>query len=164
MTTGRTEASEEDSMAESASRSGSDTGSQTLQDIDGQQWGEPPEDASYLVRRCHELRQVSLSSLEIEDLRILLGQQIGVPVLVPQALGVLTDDPLAEGDFYPGDLLAAVLRLADGYWQSHPDQRAAVAEIAGRVDTSADDTADTDLPGLIAYFLEPNPGGEVRPS
>jgi len=41
--------------------------------------------------------------------------------LVPIALQYLHDDPLAEGDYYPGDLLATVLRVNSDFWQQRPD-------------------------------------------
>jgi hypothetical protein len=55
-------------------------------------------------------------------------------VLVPLALARLEVNPLAEGDFYPGDLLVAVLRVAPAYWQSHPDEAARLRTIAGSAD------------------------------
>lgn len=47
--------------------------------------------------------------------RALLAQNEGVDDVLPRALALLRDEPLTEGDFHPGDLLIAVLRL-DG-WQ-----------------------------------------------
>lgn len=153
MTSEPTDAVKEDGPVLSVTSSAADADSLTLQDIDGQRWGEPADDASYLIRRGHELHSLPLRDLTVEDLRLLLGQRIGTAVLVPRALRVLADDPWAEGDFYPGDLLAAVLRLDDDYWSSHPDQRDALAEIAGRVDPASSETTGTDLPVLIAAFL-----------
>lgn len=125
----------------------------TLEEIEAQPWGDPPTDASYLVARSYALRRVPLVELGTEDLRILLGQSIGAPTLVPIALRVLADDPLAEGDFYPGDLLAAVLRLDDAYWIAYPEQRNQLIAIARRVDPAAEDVTSTDLPGLVDAFL-----------
>jgi hypothetical protein len=63
-----------------------------------------------------------------EDLRVLLLQQEGIDVLTPIALTHLEQNPLAEGDFYPGDLLTTVLKLPPAYWQQHRGQlRRAVA-------------------------------------
>ena len=47
----------------------------------------------------------------VEDLQIMIGQQIGLPYLVPITLQRLRANVLAEGAFYPGDLLANVLRV-----------------------------------------------------
>jgi len=53
---------------------------------------------------------------------------------VPLALARLEHDPLAEGDFYPGDLLVAALRVPPAYWQSRPAEAARLRSIAGSVD------------------------------
>ncbi|WP_410628483.1 contact-dependent growth inhibition system immunity protein [Amycolatopsis sp. cmx-8-4] len=95
----------------------------TLEQIEDRHWGNPPADATRLIKTVYELRQKPIGSFGIEDLRILLLQQESVEVLVPVALTHLEKNPLAEGDFYPGDLLTAVLKIPQAYWQQHPDQR-----------------------------------------
>ena len=93
---------------------------------------------SHLVRRTHELRRMPIEDFTVEDLRIMVGQQIALPHLVPQAVAVLEGNPLAQGDFYPGDLLQAVLRVDPSYWQAHQDQwpqvHAVVDELLSAVD------------------------------
>jgi hypothetical protein len=76
----------------------------SLQELEQSDWGEPTYD-SHLVTTVHRLRRVALREFSVEDLRIMIGQSIGLPYLVPLALQHLRKDPLAEGDFYPGDLL-----------------------------------------------------------
>lgn len=70
------------------------------------------------------LRRVQLRLLTIENLRILIGQNIGLPFLMPLALEQLEQNPLAEGDFYPGDLLCAALRVEADFWRAHAEERA----------------------------------------
>lgn len=91
---------------------------QTLDELEGVRWG-PAAYESYLVTNVHRLRRVPLKQYRLEDLRLMIGQQVGVDFLVPLALDHLGAHPLASGDFYPGDLLAAVVRLPDGFWSSH---------------------------------------------
>jgi hypothetical protein len=93
----------------------------TIEELDGDRWG-PPEYDSHLVLEAHRLRSVPLGDLTVENLRLLLGQQIGTQWLMPLALVRLNDDPLAEGDLYPGDLLISVLGTDATYWPSHPEQ------------------------------------------
>ena len=81
----------------------------TLEQLEKDIWGKP-EFGSHLVTTCHALRRKPIGELGVEDLRILLGQDIGTRYLLPLAKAVLRDDPLAEGDLYPGDLVEAVLR------------------------------------------------------
>ena len=95
--------------------------SKTIEELDGERWG-PPEDDSHLVLEAHRLRSVPLGDLTVENLRLLLGQKIGTQWLMPLALARLTVHPLAEGDFYPGDLLTSVLGTDATYWSSHPEQ------------------------------------------
>ncbi|MET9917426.1 contact-dependent growth inhibition system immunity protein [Streptomyces sp. NPDC006435] len=49
-------------------------------------------------------------------MRLLIGQDIGLPYLLPLALGVLRENPMAEGDMYEGDLLSAVLTRNPLVW------------------------------------------------
>jgi hypothetical protein len=95
---------------------------QSLEQIEGKAWGDPPADATRLVATVHRLRQVPIGRLDVEGLRLLIGQHEGLSALVPLAIERLETDPLAEGDYYPGDLLAAVLAVPASYWQAHPEQ------------------------------------------
>jgi hypothetical protein len=95
----------------------------TIQEIEGREWGDPPAGSSFLVRRCTLLRRKPLAEFTVEDLRIMLAQEIGVPALLPLAVDVLVADPQAEGDLCPGDLLETVLRLPAAVWTAIPVQR-----------------------------------------
>ncbi|QGN50719.1 hypothetical protein GKC29_11465 [Micromonospora sp. WMMC415] len=59
----------------------------------------------------------------------MLGQEIGVPALLPRAVQVLLRDPLAEGDYYAGDLLSNVLRLPDSAWSNLRAERKRLASV-----------------------------------
>ena len=107
--------------------------SKSLQQLDGEDWGKPTHD-SHLVNECHRLRRVPLSELTVENLRIMIGQHICLMYLIPLALEHLRADPLAEGAYYPGDLLSAVLRAGREIWQKHPDWCSEVAAIAKRTE------------------------------
>ncbi|MEU4693895.1 contact-dependent growth inhibition system immunity protein [Actinoplanes sp. NPDC023714] len=131
-----------------------DVREQSLEEVEGDAWGDPPADATTLVATVYQLRRKPIGSLEVEDLRVLLGQREGVPVLVPRALDILERDPLAEGDYYPGDLLNAVLNRVPGeYWAAHPGES---ARLRGLVDTiELDDVDDDELRAGIAALREP---------
>jgi hypothetical protein len=92
----------------------------TLEELEGEDWGTPPYDSS-LVKNCHRLRRVLLKDFRIEDLRLMIGQEIGLEYLLPIALVELEKEPLAEGDFYPGDLLNNVLGVSREFWRQHPE-------------------------------------------
>lgn len=103
--------------------------SKSLQQLEGQDWGEPTYD-SHLVTECHRLRRIPIREFTAENLRIMIGQQIGLPYLIPLALELLRGDPFTAGDFYEGDLLAAVLRADSRFWIASPELRAEAARIA----------------------------------
>jgi hypothetical protein len=107
--------------------------SKTLDELDPPAWGEPPYD-SYLVTTCHRLRKKPLAQFSVEDLRIMIGQGISLQWLVPVALGVLDREPLSEGDFYQGDLLASVLRIDSSFWAKHQQWRERVLRRLNRLE------------------------------
>lgn len=100
----------------------------TLDQLENTDWGEPTY-SSYLVRTCHALRKKPLTDFTIEDLRIMIGQNISLEHLMPPAILELSKNILAEGDFYPGDLLKAVLSAEGGFWEKHPGMHMQVATL-----------------------------------
>nr|WP_281425939.1 contact-dependent growth inhibition system immunity protein [Polymorphospora rubra] len=93
----------------------------SLEDLEGHHWGEAPDGATRLVATAHELRRKPIGELTVEDLRLLISQRVGLSHLVPIALDLLQNDPMAEGDMYEGDLLRAVLRIGPDFWAAHTD-------------------------------------------
>jgi hypothetical protein len=103
--------------------------SKTLDQLDGQVWGEP-EWQSHLVLECHRLRRVPLLEFTPANLRIMVGQSIALEFLAPLALHALADNPFLDAELYAGDLLSATLRSDAAFWSAHPDLRAELASIA----------------------------------
>ncbi|MFC4148585.1 contact-dependent growth inhibition system immunity protein [Micromonospora mangrovi] len=101
----------------------------TIEEYERNVWPDPGPDATSLVRRCAELRRKPVADFTVEDLRVLLGQEIGVPALLPRAVAVLLRDPLAEGAYHPGDLLSNVLRLRDAAWSDLQTERTQLAAV-----------------------------------
>jgi contact-dependent growth inhibition (CDI) system CdiI-like immunity protein len=105
----------------------------TLEELDGQDWGAPESAPTPMVARCLALRRTPLSRLSPGDLRLLLGQQIGLEYLVPRALELVADQPLREADLHPGDLLSALLRVDKTFWAHHPTELHWLRSIANSV-------------------------------
>jgi hypothetical protein len=103
--------------------------SKSLQELEGEDWGEP-EFQSYVVTNAHRLWRVPLRDFTVEDLRFMIGQQLGLRYLIPIALENLRADPFAGGDCYDGDLLAAVLEADSRFWIESPELRGETAQIA----------------------------------
>jgi hypothetical protein len=70
------------------------------------------------------------SEFGVEELRLLITRQHSLHRYVPLALEILEENTLAEGDYYPGDLLQAVLSVDPNYWRAHRDQWERADEIA----------------------------------
>jgi hypothetical protein len=124
----------------------------SVEQIEDNAWGAPPPGATRLVESVHQLRRKPLRDLEPEDLRVLIAQHAGLDPLVPRALTRLEEDPLLEGDYYPGDVLVAVLKVPATYWSAHPDQRTRLEHVI----TSVEDP-DADLRSDIDKFHAANP-------
>lgn len=88
-------------------------------------------DSSALVTTCLALYEKPLRDFTVEDLRVMIGQSIGLEFLVPLAIEVLDENPFVEGDYYPGDLLSMVMKVEPGFWQTHQDLYWSVSEIVG---------------------------------
>lgn len=129
----------------------------TLQQLDGKDWGEPKPEDTRLVRECLRLRRVQLKKLTVEDLRLLIGQEIGVDHLLPLALELLRQSPFAEGDCYAGDLLVNVLSISAPFWKQNPDWRTEVASIGRRaieLCDSSPEVASNTIPKVIRQSVE----------
>ncbi|MFK0114251.1 contact-dependent growth inhibition system immunity protein, partial [Streptomyces sp. NPDC091217] len=93
----------------------------SLEELERDRWPAPPADASRLVATVHALRRRPISNLTVEDMRLLIGQNVGLSYLLPFALEVLRHDPMAEGDMYEGDLLSAVVTRSPAVWNEWPE-------------------------------------------
>ncbi|MGW7056607.1 contact-dependent growth inhibition system immunity protein [Streptomyces sp. NPDC054887] len=93
----------------------------TLDELDSPRWAPPGSDATPLVRKVHELRQVPLGKLEPADLRTLISQQVALSYVLPLTVRVLLDEPMLDAYFYEGDLLLAAVNLPASAWALFPD-------------------------------------------
>ena len=85
-----------------------------------------------------------------------------LPYLVPLAVHVLQDNPLADGAFFEGDLLEAVLKRPDEYFdwdKASASHLSAIAQRAQTVLTERDrlNTSGKYTLSLIADFLQKHP-------
>jgi CDI immunity proteins len=124
---------------------------ETLEQLEGYVWPVADYD-SYLVSTVHRLRKKLLAEFTAEDLRIMIGQGVGLPHLMPLAIEVLERKPLAEGDFYPGDLLSTVVG-ADSWLMGQPELASRVVAVARLVLADPGD-AEPELLGRVAAFME----------
>lgn len=104
----------------------------TIERLEKENWGDPGSGGSALIERCLELRRKPISRFSVEDLRLMIGQDIGTLFLVSPALDMLELNPFAEGDLYPGDLLTCLLRLPADFWLSRDRQLMRAVAVARR--------------------------------
>ena len=117
--------------------------SKTLQELEGEDWGEPAFESG-VVENAHRLWRVPLREFTAGDCRFMIGQQIGLEYLIPIALEHLRIDPLVEADCYRGDLLRAVLRADSPFWLASPQLRAEATELCERALTLIPSLDDDD--------------------
>jgi hypothetical protein len=100
----------------------------SLESLEKKIWQKADND-SYLVRTTARLRKLPLNEFATEDLRIMIGQNLSLPYLIPLALEKLEEDILAEGDYYPGDLLSVVMKSDSEFWKEHPAYKKQLDEL-----------------------------------
>jgi len=93
----------------------------TLKQLDKQDFGKLTIESN-LVTTVQNLRNKPLIDFTVEDLRVIIGQNFNLEILVPIALEKLEENILAEGELYEGDLLKAVLESDLKYWNTHREQ------------------------------------------
>lgn len=109
--------------------------SKSLEQLENNFWPDESKYLTGLVEKCHLFRKKSVSSLTIEELRLLIGQNIGLTYLIPIALNTLEQNPFVEGDFYPGDLLNSVLKSDINYWKENAASRNIMLSIIDKSQT-----------------------------
>ena len=99
-------------------------------------------DSSALKTTCLTLYEKPLKDFTVENLRVMIGQNIGLEFLIPLAVEVLQENPFVEGDYYPGDLLSAVVKVEPVFWQNHQDFYWRVSEIVAGLPSLMRDLTD----------------------
>lgn len=91
----------------------------SIENLEKQNFGNPSEAPTNMVKRCLELCKVPLDKFTVEDLRLMIGQGFSLRHLIPLAIEHLKTDIFVEGDLFPGDLLKNVLAVDTNFWTDH---------------------------------------------
>lgn len=83
---------------------------------------------SYVIEKCYLLRKKKLADFSDENLRIMIGQNMGLKYLVPIAIEKLSSFPLTSGNFEEGALFANVVS-SDYEWCSHEYELGVIKKI-----------------------------------
>ena len=92
----------------------------TPSDITGIEIG-PMELESSLIVYCRKYSKTPIEEISGEGLRILLGQNLHLEVIVPATLCLLERNPFESCDFEDGVLMRTLfLRVENNYWKKNP--------------------------------------------
>ena len=96
--------------------------SQTLSDLLHCEWqDEIPYDDSSVVQHMYYLFHTLARRWTVEDYRYLVEQETALDIILPKVFEILQFDIKADGGFYEGDLLNAVLQINADFWEQHKD-------------------------------------------
>jgi hypothetical protein len=84
----------------------------------------------------------------------MIGQNIGLRHLLPRAVAVLEANPFAEGDYFPGDLLNAVLHCDRRVWLHEPDLLHRMQAVTCRAEILLKAEAGTDSRSIEAKLQD----------
>ncbi len=126
----------------------------TLEKRECNNWGPIPADATSLMEKVYTLRKKDLGDFTVEDLRITIGQNLSLEILIPRAIDQLRIDLFASGNFYEGDLLQNVLRADPKYWKTHPAEKAELLDICTQQMQKLPEYYDSDsiLRGILEAY------------
>ncbi|MGW1196625.1 contact-dependent growth inhibition system immunity protein [Streptomyces sp. NPDC002536] len=105
----------------------------SLEELERDRWPAGSGGETRLMATVRELRRKPIGGLAVENMRLLIKQNVGLAHLLPLAVEVLRVDPLAEGDMYEGDLLAAVLTRDGEAWSESPELRREIRSIVSEL-------------------------------
>ena len=126
----------------------------SLEELENDIW-DKPGCKSYVVATCFAARKKPLQELSNEEIRLLIGQKLGLKYLLPLAVDILKTDPLIEVTFYPGDLLKQLLKLNVEDWKDNIEEKDSLLEIVNNNRSIIEDNADVpeDIKNEILGFL-----------
>lgn len=74
--------------------------------------------------QSHELySSKDIDAFSLEDIRFMIGQELGIVYLLPKAFEYLEKDIFLDASYYEGDLLSVVLKLPSKFWKNNPVER-----------------------------------------
>ncbi len=123
--------------------------SKCLEELEGRKL-ERPEYDSNLIKECVRLWSVPISELSIENLRMLIGQNLGLKYLVPVALDILSENPFVAGNMYKGDLLVNLVKIPDDFWRSNLELNNQLVEIK----SDLEEVVETITQEIMPYLKE----------
>lgn len=88
-----------------------------------------PELDTYVLRTAARAMRLPLKDLSAEEIRLLIGQKVGLRYLLPLAIEILRKNPLKQASLFPGDLLEVCRRLESADWHENPAELRAFQDV-----------------------------------
>lgn len=129
----------------------------SLEELENSFW-EHNDFNSYVVQTVQAARKKPLRELSNEEIRVLTGQRVGLKYILPMAVAILKNEPLAEIRFFEGDLLECALRLSPADWNDNPDELRELESIIRKSGASF----QGEIADMADRFLTSLKLGEVR--
>ena len=89
----------------------------SLEEMENDFWPDAPQYPSGLIRRCHEFRKIPVSKLNGNQLNTLIGQRIGLALILEPAIRLLEKNFLEDADLFEGCLMERVVGIPKELWQ-----------------------------------------------
>ena len=93
----------------------------SIENLEKEFWGQPPKNSTPLVDKVHRLRTIQIEKLKPKDIRLLIGQNVGLKYLIPVALDILQDDLFVDAKLYEGDVLQKVINVKNDFWDNNKE-------------------------------------------
>jgi hypothetical protein len=130
--------------------------SKSIEELENDYWS-TTEFPTPLVEKCYTCRTIPINELSVEQIRLLLGQKIGIKFLLHKAIQFLQEDILSEGDFYPGDLLVCVLCLDLNDWKDNAKLRTQFERLLSEKESEIIASDDTEIQKKVADYKKNRP-------
>ena len=108
-----------------------------------------PDEAFPLPTWYREVRNTPIDKLSLFDICRACGQDIHIAYVVPVALKMLGQDPLA-GAYFDGHLLTSMFRIPSTYWAANREQASRLNEIVQ--DAMGQLDSDEQTLGRLTFF------------
>lgn len=101
----------------------------SLEQLEEQVWDDAEPTDTPMIKRIYALRKKPLSNLSDGELRLAISQRVGAPYVIDVALDRLQQNAMIDADYYPGDLLSALIRAKDEFWGDRVELRPRLAPL-----------------------------------
>lgn len=108
-----------------------------------------PKEKLPLLPREKSFSLIPLEEFTIEQLCFMILHGFGWALLVPMAIEILTENPLAEGENIGYSLLGSILSIKASFWQKNLDLYRKVEEILQKAENLKTDEAEK----ILTIFL-----------